>query len=98
MDRSSIIQSVIQLLSQLDAPHDAYGEQAPTGGEVPIWSKLDAGQLGQGAGAIHDKSGLQAGRQYMNDPGVGNYITDAYGMPMPQDNQGAEGMTMMGLI
>lgn len=71
---------------------DMYDENGMTAqNEVPIWSKMQAGTLGQGPGAIHDKSSLMAGREMSKPPEVGNY-------GMPKDDESEEMMTALGLV
>lgn len=95
MDKNSILQAISQALDHLGISEN-YDEFDETGGigpanEVPIWSKLSAGELGQGAGPIHDKSALMAAKQAPEASQV-----DAYGMPV--DDEAAEMMSAMGLV
>jgi hypothetical protein len=97
--KQEIIQQVVQLLSQLDeGGGDVFDENGMTsGGEVPIWSKLQAGTLGQGGGAIHNKAALQ-GAGEMRAPLVGNYIDKRDMFGMPQAGQQEEMMAALGIV
>ncbi len=59
--------------------------------EVPVWSRLEAGTLGQTGGAIHDKSALMGVDKMSKPPQVDNY-----GMPAAGDQE--EMMSALGLV
>lgn len=95
MNKQMILDAISQALDSMGMDPgggDEFDEGMDMGGnEMPIWSKLDAGTLGQGAGPIHDKSSLMGMDRTSKPPQVSNY-----GMPI--DDEGAEMMTAMGIV
>lgn len=97
------ISSALDIMGLGGTGPDDYGEQAETN-EVPTWGKMDVSVPDAGRGPIHDRAALfQNSTQGLFDsdkmskpPQVGNFTTDAYGMPLPQDQE--EGMSMMGIL
>lgn len=62
---------------------DMYGEDGTVAAnEVPVWSKLEAGTLGQSQGIIHDKSKLQGAMMAAEPESV-----DTYGLPVAGDQE-----------
>lgn len=98
MNKQSILDAISQALDGMgmgEPDGDEFDEMGGMGGagnEVPIWSKLDAGTLGAGAGGpIHDKSALLGMNRTSKLPTVDNY-----GLPI--DDQQSEMMTALGLV
>lgn len=99
MDKNQILQAVSQALDSMgvtSSDPDFYGEsEAVQENNVPIWSQLQVGVNDEGRGPIHDKAALfQQAKQMSKPPMVGNF--NEYGMP--QDDEGAEMMTAMGMV
>lgn len=96
MNKQMILDAISQALDGMGmdtGDQDEYGEsEMMEGNEVPVWSKLQAGTLGQGSGAIHDKSALMLGADRTSKPPM----TDNYGMPASGDQE--EMMTALGII
>ena len=97
MNKQAVLDAISQVLDSMgmgEPDGDEFDEMGGMGGgsnEVPIWSKLQAGTLGETQGAIHDKSALLGMDRTSKPPTV-----DLYGMPI--DDEGAEMMTALGLV
>jgi hypothetical protein len=97
MNKQAVLDAVSQALDSMGmdlGDGDEYGESDMLGGgggnEIPIWSKLQAGELGTTNGPIHDRA-LLAPRQMDKPPQVDNY-------GMPVDDQSEEMMSALGLV
>lgn len=94
MNKQAVLDAVSQALDAMGmqmGDGDEYGESDMIGAnEVPIWSKLEAGQLGSTPGQIHDRALLQP-RQMDKPPQVSNY-------GMPVDDESSEMMTALGMV
>lgn len=92
--KQQILDQISQLLDSVgvSTEDDFYGENVGAGESVPIWSALKSEDLGQGGGPLHDKSTLMKANLEQSKPPQ----TDNFGMP--QDDEGAEMMTALGLV
>jgi hypothetical protein len=93
--KEQILNAVAQALEAMgvgEPDGDEYDESGlMSGNEVPIWSKLSAGTLGQGNGPLHDKSELLGMNRTSKPPTVDNY-------GMPVDDEAAEMSVAMGIV